>query len=83
MSLEKALGEVDKEIIRGLSKNEIWLSKLFKDKQINEGEKLRARILFAFSGNNTGESVRLASIIEIFCAASLIHGDIIDNSTFK
>jgi|GEM_PF-2445156 len=82
MSLEKALKEVDKEITRVLSKKEIWLSKLFKDNQINEGKKLRARILFAFSAN-TAESIKLASIIEIFHAASLIHDDIIDNATLR
>ncbi|MDD4955466.1 MAG: polyprenyl synthetase family protein [Candidatus Omnitrophica bacterium] len=83
MSLEKALKEVDKEISRVLAEKETWMHKLFKDSRINEGKKLRARIFFAFSGNNTEESIKLASILEIFHAASLIHDDIIDNASLR
>ncbi|MFA5008492.1 MAG: polyprenyl synthetase family protein [Candidatus Omnitrophota bacterium] len=83
MTLDKALQEVDRKVNCILSKKQVWLRTLFKDSRINEGKKLRARIFFAFSGNNTKESIKIASAIEMLHAATLVHDDIIDNSTLR
>ncbi len=83
MSLECALKEVDREISRALFKKEVWLKKLFKDSNILDGKKLRARIFFAFCENHAQDSIKAAAAIKILHAAILIHDDILDGALLR
>lgn len=57
-----------------------YLQELFS--QISSGKMLRSRLILAIAGESE-ESVKLSSIIELIQLASLLHDDVIDDSTMR
>ncbi len=56
---------------------------LCDDAGLEKGKRLRARMVFAFSGRSDDETVKIATAIELLHAATLIHDDILDNSDVR
>jgi len=50
---------------------------------IGMGKRVRANLLMAFAGNEDQKTIDIASAIELMHAATLIHDDVLDNSTLR
>ncbi len=51
-------------------------------RKISKGKRLRAKLVLKIAGT-TNESKKLAAVVELIHAASLLHDDVIDNSTTR
>ena len=63
-----------------LSLDDRYVKKLFGE--ISKGKRLRAKLVMKIASNNSN-SYKLAAIIELIHAASLLHDDVIDDATTR
>jgi octaprenyl-diphosphate synthase len=81
--MDPVLKRIDKRIKDVLSGGSPALSKFYDRSRLKEGKRLRARLFLAFSGSEDDKAVDIASSIELLHAATIIHDDILDNSSTR
>jgi octaprenyl-diphosphate synthase len=83
MNTRAAIGKVNKRIEEVLRDGSTSLSELYASSGLKDGKRLRAKMFFCFSGDESEVAVDIASSIELLHAATLIHDDVLDNSCFR
>ena len=83
INITKELKVVEKYIKKDLSK-EKTIAGLYKYVFKSSGKKIRARLsLIASSVKNHKDRFKLASVIELLHTATLVHDDVVDNSSIR
>lgn len=83
MRYDKALTSINSVIKKIIDKRHPVLRGLFNDSSLGRGKMLRARLFFDFSQSASGAAVKIAAALELLHMATLIHDDVLDESTLR
>ncbi len=83
MKIDPLVDKINKRIEDVLDRGPVSLSGIYARSGLKEGKKLRAKLLLAFSGEESGRAIDTACSIELLHAATLIHDDVLDNSSSR